>query len=262
MYTIYNLTKTKNGTNAEMYKIQSIAFRHINTLNFNFANEGDSLMIYRYPYCNNTHYFDNRNIYSIPHYFVTPQYYYHLQPYPNSTNLLYRDPCEYQQGTDTEWSATIYNDEPELRSIDERRMKLLLNETFTYGWSHRGAQSWGAKWGIRAVNEATEEIQDSIARMVNLKQLETFTKKDLKSSLDIAGAKDKDSASIKIGWAENKSPIEQMNWVNQNNLLVDIRDVEIVPGTDWSTPKNDWMGSHVWKASALMRYRLLIWGNA
>ena len=218
-------------------------------------------MMYRCPHCNNTYYFDNRNIYSTPHYLVTPQYY--CQPHPNSSpDLWYRDPCECQQGTDTEWSTTAYHNEPELEPITERAMKLLADVTSTYGWNHEGHQSWGGRWGIRAVNEATEEIRNTVARMVNLKQLETFTKKDLKSSLDVAGAKGKDSASIKIGWAQSKSSTDQMNWINQNNFLIDVRDVHIVPGTDWSKTTKDWTGKRRWQASALMQYRLLIWGNA
>lgn len=225
--------------------------------------KGDSLMIYKCPYCNNTHYFDNRIIDSTPHYFVTPQYYY--QPHTNSSpDLWYRNPDEYQQGTDTEWSTAIYHNESELElePITERRMELLLDVTSTYGWSHKGHSSWGGNWGVRAVNEATEEIRNTVARMVNLKQLETFTQKDLKSSLDVAGAKGKDSASIKIGWAQSKSSTEQMNWINQNNFLIDVRDVSIIPGTSWTKTKKDpWTGKGKWEASARMQYRLLIWGN-
>ena len=220
---------------------------------------GDSLVIYRCLHCNNMHYFYNHNIYSTPNYFVTPQYYYHLYPYPNSTELLYRDPCEYQQGTNTEWSATIYHDEPELRITAERRMKLLLDKPFTYRWAYRGGQSWGANWKRKAVNNATEQIRTSIAKMVNLKQLEVFTKSDLKSLLDVSATKGKDSALVKIGWAEDKSTTEQVNWVNQNNLLIDVRDVEIVPGTEWI--HKNWLGSHTWKVSATMQYSLRIYGN-
>ncbi|PAW37952.1 hypothetical protein CKQ70_30015 [Bacillus toyonensis] len=193
---------------------------------------------------------------------TSPEYYQHLEPYFNSTNLIYQDPYQYQQETGTEWFPTIYHNEPGLRPTTEKKMKLLLDQTFTYGWSHSGVQSWGANWGVNAVNQASEQIRDSIARMVNLKQLETFTKKNIKSALDVESIQDKTSSSIKIGWKQAKSSTEQMNWVNQNNFLIDVSDVKIVPGTMWSKTEKDWLGRRKWNASATMEYRLRIWGIA
>lgn len=142
------------------------------------------------------------------------------------------------------------------------RMKLMLDQTFTYGWSHSGVQSWGANWGIHAVNQAAEQIRTSIAMMVNLQQLEVFTGKDLKSAIDVAGSEGMESSSIKIGWKKDMSTTEQMNWINRNNFLIDVSDVRIVPGTMWSKTETDWQGRRSWKASATMQYRLRIWGRA
>ncbi|MGG3799961.1 hypothetical protein [Metabacillus fastidiosus] len=198
-----------------------------------------------------------------PHYPYYPYYpsygYQYPQRHFDSTDLLYEDQFEYQQGTGTELSETIYHDEPGSR---QQGMKLLLDQPFTYGWSHSGVQSWGGNWQQNAVNQAAEQIRNSIGMMVNLKQLESFTKKDLKSALDVAGATSKISSSMKIGWKQDKSSTEQTNWVNQNNLLIDVSDVRIVPGTAWSKTEVNWKGERKWKASATMQYRLRIWGKA
>ena len=130
-----------------------------------------------------------------------------------------------------------------------------------YGWGHSGVESWGGNWHARAKNEALEQIRTRIASMVNMKELETFTGTDIKRELDAEGAKGKDSASIKIGYSEGKSEQEKLRWVNENNFLIDISDVSIKPGSDWTKTKKPFGKPRTWQASATMVYALRIYGK-
>jgi len=100
--------------------------------------------------------------------------------------------------------------------------------------------------------------------MVNLGQLETFTKKDVSQS--ISGAYSYPN-SAKIAASQSKSGTEATNWVNANNLLINVTNVTIKPGTAFSkTTKNPDFpignGARSWFASATMIYTYEIWGKA
>jgi hypothetical protein len=142
-------------------------------------------------------------------------------------------------------------------------MKLLLEITGEYGWTHSGVESWGGKWHVKACTVALEEIRKRLASMVNLKELETFSKQDIKSSLNIEGAKGKDSTSLKIGSGHDKSDEEREHVVNENNFLIDVSDVNIKPNTDYSKGKDERStgGVRSWNASATMQYRVRIFGK-
>lgn len=140
-------------------------------------------------------------------------------------------------------------------------MKLLLETTGEYGWSHEGHSSWGDDWHRMACNEALEQIRTRIASMVNLKELETFTNQDLKNNLNVEGAFSKDSSSFKIGSAHDKSKEEKQRWLNENNFLIDVSDVSVKPNTDWTKTEKNWKGERTWKASATLLYRVRIFGK-
>ena len=140
-------------------------------------------------------------------------------------------------------------------------MKLLHEGTFEYGWGHSGVSSWGSNWHVRACNEALEKIRRAVAKMVNLKELETFVKKDLKGSAGFEGSSGEDSSSIKISASGDKSTEERERWVNQNNYLIDIKNVRIKPGSDWTQSEKNWKGERTWKASATMFCDLQIYGK-
>jgi hypothetical protein len=139
-------------------------------------------------------------------------------------------------------------------------MKLLLElKSQEYGWGHSGHASWGGNWGVRAKNEALEQIRTKIASMVNLKELETFTKKDLKKDLNLEGDK---SGKAKIGLSDSKSNEEKLKWVNENNFLIEVSDVSIKPGTEYTRTRGGGPGrSRSWSASATMLYTLRIYGK-
>ena len=140
-------------------------------------------------------------------------------------------------------------------------MKLLYEGTFEYGWNHSGVESWGGNWDRRACNEALEQIRRTVAKMVNLKELETFVKKDLKGSFAGEESQKQDSSSLKISLSGEKSTQEKEHWVNQNNYIIDVKNVRIKPGSDWSKTKKNWDGKRSWKASATMLCDLQIYGK-
>lgn len=140
-------------------------------------------------------------------------------------------------------------------------MKLLHKDTFEYGWGHSGVESWGGNWHARARNEALEQIRRTVAKMVNLKELETFVKKDIKGSGGLEGSSGEDSSSVKISASGEKSTEERERWVNQNNYLINVENVRIKPGTDWTKTKKTWDGKRSWKASATMLCDLEIYGK-
>lgn len=141
-------------------------------------------------------------------------------------------------------------------------MKQLYKGTFEYGWGHSGVESWGGNWHARACNEALEQIRTSVARMVNLKELETFAKKDLKGSVAGEGSEGTDSSSFKVAVSGEKSMEERQRWVNENNFLIDVKNVRIKPGTDWTKTRNDPIRGRSWKASATMLCDLEIHGKS
>jgi hypothetical protein len=138
-------------------------------------------------------------------------------------------------------------------------MKLLYEGTFEYGWSHSGVRSWGGNWGIRAQNEALEKIRRKVSTMVNLQELETFVKKDLNRSISGEGSVKK---SFKISASDSMSSEDKERWVNRNNLLINISDVRIKQGTDWTKTRDERpLGGRHWDASATMLCDLKIYGK-
>ncbi|MFC1836695.1 hypothetical protein ACFL2Q_18550 [Thermodesulfobacteriota bacterium] len=146
-------------------------------------------------------------------------------------------------------------------STESHRMRLLLDITGEYGWSHKGHESKGGNWGRWACNQSLEQIRGRIASMTNLQELESFTSRDLKNSVDAAGKFSSDSVEIKIAGKHAMSSVDQSRWVNRNNLLIDVGDVRIKPGTDWTKTSQNWKGERSWEASATMLYRLRIFGR-
>ncbi len=141
-------------------------------------------------------------------------------------------------------------------------MKLLYEGTFEYGWSHSGITSWGANWHVNACNIALEQIRRRVASMVNLKELEAFVKTDLKRDIAGEGSESEDSSSFKISHSENKSNEWKENWVNENNYLIDVKNVRIKSGTDWADGEdNRPFGGRTWNASATMECDLQISGK-
>ena len=141
-------------------------------------------------------------------------------------------------------------------------MKQLYEGTFEYGWSHKGVKGWGANWHRHARNIALEQIRKKIATMVNLKELETLAKKDLKQSLIGKGSKGKTGDSISISLSKDKSKEDQVRWLNENNYLIDIKNVQIIAGTDYtkSTDERPLRG-RTFMASATMQVDLRIYGK-
>lgn len=140
-------------------------------------------------------------------------------------------------------------------------MKLLHEAPFEYGWKHSGVESWGKHWHRRAVAVAYEQIRAKIASMVNLKELERFTKKDLSGKLGVTSTSTQDSSSLGVEFGGNKSDEERLRLVKENFFLVDVRNVRIKPGTDWSKTRDHWLRGRSWKASAVMLCDLLIYGK-
>jgi hypothetical protein len=150
-----------------------------------------------------------------------------------------------------------------LESEEAKTLELLLELSGReYGWFHSGIESWGSNWHVKAKNVALEEIRTRVASMVNLKELETFTNTDIKHDLEAEGTKDKSSTSIKIGYSEGRSEEDKLRWVNENNFLIDISDVNIKPGSDYTKTRKPFGKPRTWEASATMTYTLHIYGKA
>eukprot|EP00921_Rhytidocystis_pertsovi_P017919 GHVQ01028143.1.p1 GENE.GHVQ01028143.1~~GHVQ01028143.1.p1 ORF type:complete len:278 (-),score=11.21 GHVQ01028143.1:366-1199(-) len=141
--------------------------------------------------------------------------------------------------------------------------QLLYRGTSEFGWSHSGVQGWGSSWGRRARNEALGQIQRRIASMVNLGELNTFTKRDNNQAIKSAGKGTYGYGEGKLAWASSKSSVDQQRWVNRNNFLIDVSNVRIKPGTDYSKTRGGSFPSfkRSWHASATMIYNYAIYGN-
>ncbi len=122
-------------------------------------------------------------------------------------------------------------------------------------------KSWGSGWETAAVSDALGKIQTNIASMVNLGQLETFTRKDISTSISGEYTYPK---SVKIAFSQNKSSADATKWVNANNLLINVKNVRIKPGTAYTKttqepPPPFGSGARQWKAWATMLYTYEIW---
>jgi hypothetical protein len=138
---------------------------------------------------------------------------------------------------------------------------LLFSDTSEYGWHHKGVRSWGSNWGTRAVNEALEQIRTRIASMVNLKELEVELKKSGSKGFDLSGGSTKKGdLNGKIALSSSKSSEQRTIWVNENNYLVDVNNVRIKPGTEWTKTEKSLDGKRRWEASATMLYDVEIYG--
>ena len=73
--------------------------------------------------------------------------------------------------------------------------------------------------------------------------------------------KNKASNTIKIGTSQDKRKADKTIWVNENNFLIDVKNVRIKPGTDWTKSSKNWKGENSWEASATMLYDLRIFGK-
>jgi hypothetical protein len=139
-------------------------------------------------------------------------------------------------------------------------MKLLLKLTDReFGWSHSGVESWGANWPSRAETVALEQIRLAICKMVNLGELETFSRTDIDSQLTAEQTEGKDADSIKISYGDKQSNEWKERWVNANNFLVDIANVRATK--QWSKGKDHPLRGRSWNASATMLYDLEIYGK-
>lgn len=140
--------------------------------------------------------------------------------------------------------------------------RLLYRGSSEFGWSHSGVRSWGGNWGVRAQNEALEQIKTRIASMVNLRQLDEFTHSNLTRKIDASGQYSEAIVSGKISLAESKDATSQSRWVNGNNFLIDVRNVRIKPGTDYSKTHDGgpFGGGRSWEASATMIYDYEVYG--
>lgn len=77
-------------------------------------------------------------------------------------------------------------------------MELLLETTGEFGWSHKGHDSWGDNWGVKACNEALGQISGRIREMANLRELETFSQSSLKDDLALNGVVAKDDRVVEV----------------------------------------------------------------
>lgn len=132
--------------------------------------------------------------------------------------------------------------------------KLLDLKDCEYGWSHNGVKSWGKNWPTRAETEALEQIRNTIKAMVNLGELETFTKSDVSHNLGL----EKSKTGFKIALGDSMNEEERVRWLNKNNFLVDVGNVRATK--QWSDSHYD-MGKRSWKATATMLYDVRLYGK-
>ena len=137
--------------------------------------------------------------------------------------------------------------------------ELLYRGTARYGWSHKGVESWGGNWQVRAKNEALEAIRTRIASMVNWQQFYEFTGKNHASDFSGSGWGTAGAGGGSIKYAQSMNRTQQQQWVNRNNYLIDILSIRAVPGTAYSktTSKH---GKRKWIASLQLEYTYAIYG--
>ena len=143
---------------------------------------------------------------------------------------------------------------------EEMPLALQLNN-LQYGWSHSGVRTWGSRWEVRAKNEALEKIRRDVAKMVNLQQLETFTRSDIQKQIGLQGG---ETGSGKLDFSEGKSKEAREKWINENNYFIDVSNIRVKPGTAWTRTRvsgGPFGGRRSWRASATMLYDLRIYGK-
>lgn len=143
----------------------------------------------------------------------------------------------------------------------DNEMKQLLSITFEYGWGHSGVESWGGNWQVRACNEALEQIRTRVAMMTNLGELETFSKSDIDQKLDAKYTSGKSASSIEIGLGNKQNEEAKEKWVNANNLVIAVDNVQIKDGTAWTKTKDHPFRGRSWVASATMLCDIKIYGK-
>ena len=140
--------------------------------------------------------------------------------------------------------------------------KVLYRGTAVYPWSHEGHSSMGGNWGTWALDQAHAEISRHIASMVNLEQLETFVNSQQSTKIDFQRMIGVTAQSVNVSAAQGKSREEWSRWVNRNNYLINVSNVQEIPGTSGTKTSQDWQGRRSWKAWMTVRYTYEIIGPA
>jgi hypothetical protein len=131
-----------------------------------------------------------------------------------------------------------------------------------YGYSHSGNKSWGSNWQAHARNKAVSKIQEKIADMANLEELQRSLSTELEQGAKGDGEysyPNKGKGSFDVHKGEKISTSELKKY--RNNFVVLVTNVRIKKGTPYSDTDKDWRGRRSYECSLTVTYDVEVYST-